>query len=398
MVWLLSTLAVSSLVPKWEPTYMLNRSTIVMACNETGYFDADAVAKLSKFGVVDIDWSNAKELWSKTSPMDCEERLVKQAEVIKAASPTTKVFVYRNIVKALPWFTDVREKITDPAYEGWFLKFKDKGPYHVNPCANDKCSNLYHDYLQTREGDCGEGLPCGEYLFDHRNESLRSWIVDTFIIGSKNGSGVLNPSIDGYYMDDSWWSTPEPVKSWMPKTGYCSSNSIGGPSEEEYTCNEDMGLDQNDTKAITSGWNQTVAESHAALVENNAFAWHMMETVTLPATNSCVSWFQHEAKTLNEIPLLFQYSATPAPSQADWEKIVAAFLVIRGPYAWVGTAWDGCHSTWIYPWTDLFDKDYGVPLHDTYNEVKPGVFQREWSKVTITYNCDGTAPTFDYKL
>ncbi len=33
-------------------------------------------------------------------PMDCEERLVSQAKAVKAVSPETHVWVYRNLVKA----------------------------------------------------------------------------------------------------------------------------------------------------------------------------------------------------------------------------------------------------------------------------------------------------------
>ena len=77
--------------------------------------------------------------------MDCEELLVEQAAATKGASgfrtvpsragcnltswlvtaynSQTRVFVYRNFVKALPWYTFVREKISDPAYAGWFLHF-----------------------------------------------------------------------------------------------------------------------------------------------------------------------------------------------------------------------------------------------------------------------------------
>merc|ERR550514_2232848 len=127
--------------------------------------------------------------------MDCQERLITQAEQVKAVNNETRVFVYRNIVKALPWYTDVREKLSDPAYAGWFLKFKDgiNGSYHVPPCTGDKCSEFYHDQDQTPEHPHGDGscedecdcgpVPCGEYLFDHRNESLRRWLVDEFIMG-----------------------------------------------------------------------------------------------------------------------------------------------------------------------------------------------------------------------
>jgi hypothetical protein len=37
-------------VPRWEPTYNMSRSTIVMACNYTGYVDP----ALALFGIVDM--------------------------------------------------------------------------------------------------------------------------------------------------------------------------------------------------------------------------------------------------------------------------------------------------------------------------------------------------------
>ena len=37
--------------------------------------------------------------------------------------PTKKVWVYRNGIKALPWFASVREKLLDPQFAGWFLGF-----------------------------------------------------------------------------------------------------------------------------------------------------------------------------------------------------------------------------------------------------------------------------------
>eukprot|EP01084_Bolivina_argentea_P134702 237517_1 len=142
-----------SVVPKWPPQYQMNLSTLVMPCNESGYFNDAALQKLAKFGIVSIDWSNAKQQWANAQPMDCEERLLTQVKAIKAINPSTKTWVYRNLVKALPWFTDVREKLIDPNYSGWFLKFKSNGPYNVPPCTNttingkttDKCSSMYHD-------------------------------------------------------------------------------------------------------------------------------------------------------------------------------------------------------------------------------------------------------------
>jgi len=57
-------------------------------------------------------WSNWKGTgstpgWAKQSPMDCEERLSTQVQMTTAASPLTKVWVYRNSILALPWYTSV---------------------------------------------------------------------------------------------------------------------------------------------------------------------------------------------------------------------------------------------------------------------------------------------------
>ena len=71
--------------PLFEPTYRMNESTIVEPCNSSGWSDASFFAK---FGVVNYDWSNAKAEWSAAKPMDCQERLVTQAKMTKAANPT----------------------------------------------------------------------------------------------------------------------------------------------------------------------------------------------------------------------------------------------------------------------------------------------------------------------
>ena len=93
--------ATQALFPKWAPTYQMNSSTIIMTCNYSGYMDQNALKQLAKFGIVDIDWSNAKELWANTAPMDCQERLLAQAETIKSMNPNTKVFVYRSTITCI---------------------------------------------------------------------------------------------------------------------------------------------------------------------------------------------------------------------------------------------------------------------------------------------------------
>ena len=89
-------------------------------------------------------------MWANSKPMDCEERLVHLADMVTAENTHTKTFVYRNLVKALPWYSSVREKMNDPEYSGFFLKFKKggffpNGTWNVPNCTGSKCSDLYHD-------------------------------------------------------------------------------------------------------------------------------------------------------------------------------------------------------------------------------------------------------------
>ena len=96
--------------PSWPQTWNITRSTIIMPCNYSGYFDYKIAGR---FAVVDYDWSNAKEMWanpgrhggglSADGKMDCEERLLQQAAMTKAHAKSLgidqQVWVYRNLVK-----------------------------------------------------------------------------------------------------------------------------------------------------------------------------------------------------------------------------------------------------------------------------------------------------------
>ncbi len=94
--------------------------------------------------------SNGKQLWVQP-PMDCETLLLTQAAILKQYNPNIKVFVYRNLVKALPWYSSVRGLIGNAAYSDWFLKFKPNATYHVPACDTNwsppRCTNFYHDQV-----------------------------------------------------------------------------------------------------------------------------------------------------------------------------------------------------------------------------------------------------------
>ena len=52
-----------------------------------------------------------------------------------------------------------------------------------------------------------------------------------------------------------------------------------------------------------------------------------------------------------------------------------------------GHGWSGCSR--VYEWTGALDGDYGAPL-GLCSETAPGsgVFTRQWSKATVTLDCN----------
>eukprot|EP00729_Bicosta_minor_P005600 gene5600-4563_t len=147
-------------LPRWPATYNMSLSTIIMPC-EYEKFITDPTIR--KFGVVDLDWSNSKQLWVQGDHMQCEENLVKQAIIMKEETPDSK-------------------------------------------------------------------------------------------------TGLLNPAIDGFFMDDTW-----------SDDGF----GIGHPGAEV----QDIGLSHQDLVDLQGNWTANMAVVKAAIVEHNGFVWQDMVCV-----------------------------------------------------------------------------------------------------------------------
>jgi len=264
------------LLPTWTQTYNLSRSTITQTCQSPG----QSLDYLRDWGVISYDWSNMASVWHRDAPNNCDQKVrgvlccvVLYLRMLLMCSlqdgrpggqgqeggARHEDLVYRNLAQAYAEFTQIREKLEDRRYSGWFLPF---GVHNdesvtprctVNPRTRKKlCSDLFHWAGQRPGGDCGDKIPCGWYQWDHRNQSLRTWIVQEFMMGSKLGMG--NASVDGYLIDD-WWSP-------------------GGPSEVKNMENG-TGLAKNSTEfvEIWRNWSITTWESEKAINAAGGFTW-----------------------------------------------------------------------------------------------------------------------------
>ena len=396
---------------------------MVMPCNYSGMTDMSS--SVGKFGIVDYDWSNMKKTWANAHPMDAEELMIDQAKRRKAAlcpdkcpypagcpdkatCPQARTWVYRNLVKAFSWFTSVREKLEDPAYAGFFLKFNPENstPYHVPQCdtyfSPPKCSDIYHEAEKsvvygnscTEACDCGK-VPCGMYTFDHRNGSmLTKWLVEEYM--GNNLTGLGNPNIDGFFIDDLW--------------------KANGPSESSKTAVEDMGLSRNDMLALEKGWRANMDAVQSAILNSGGFNWQLFDvghgTNAGPPfqKENCTTYMRETAckpdSALQKQSMFYGFSDqnTNRSKLPYFKQDLAAFLLIRGPYAWLGYSWMGCNgdpstarNPIDYQFPAELGQDYGEPIDATCSETANAseVFTRKWSKATVTLDCKAWTSTID---
>jgi hypothetical protein len=403
VIYFLSIVAVNGqLSPTWPTTWLLNRSTILMVCNTTGPVSVDVI---SHFHLLDFDWSTMKQLWAKDKPMTAEEALYTQGLSAHTAQPDAIIGTYRNSVKALPWFTSVRVKLSDPAYAKWFLPF---GPptvngteWHVPACDNNYnpplCSALYHDQTQTPgfptgDGNCdppacdvGGVVPVGEYLFDPRsagleinNQTLLQWFVNDYLFGPLGGGA---PFVSFFFLDDEW----TPI----------------GPSEVDNYAIFDLGLTLGEVETIFFSYLAFMVAVQAAIIERGAFSWQLFYTDELRGIwgNSGAGPLVGNLTCAADLRIL---CSTDSPTQrrtimygftmGATGKLsvplvdIANFQLIRGESAFLGHGWTGCDNS--FEWPSQLDGDYGEPeglCAET--ATGSGIFLRNFTKSTISMNC-----------
>jgi len=394
--------------PNYPPTWVMNASTIIMPCNSSGFTDPSTT---KGWGLIDFDWSNAKALWAKAKPMDCAELLLKQVDMTTQASPGTTVYVYRNSIKALPWYTSVREKLMDPAYAKWFLTFGPNGPYHVPTCDNNYnpplCSKYYHDQEQTPgyprgDGDCAApacdvgSIPVGEYIWDPRSwnisvkgQTLGQWFINDYLFDQTGGA---NPKVSGFFFDDQW--------------------NDNGPTEYEQHSVGDMGLSKSELVEITNAYWSNMEQVYKAVLERGKFSWQQLWTGQgsnniRDIGTTCPGPFVQKATCAADLRKLctasspaqtrfMMYAFSPGKCGMDpsvlpeFEKDLANFLLVRGPYAVLGHGWLGCSHKYLFP--DALNRDYGQP-QELCHEISSGVFQRKWTKAVVEMNCNTWTPS-----
>ena len=368
----------------------MKNSSIAMVCNSTGPVDA---AWGAQWGLTDLDWSGGMNVWAAPSPMIAEEFMVANCDAINAASNgQTACWVYRNGVKALPWHASVRRLLENQATWGLFMPIAGcmptPGTYVCGPNASQ---NLYHDFEETpfpHSFKCGVGIECGEYVFNHRNASLRDFFVGDYFFPQP-----FPKSVTGYYVDDEW--------------------EASGPTEMDKDAVEKMGMTPADVTAMIAAWSANVQAYRDALVAAELFEWYLLDGGQQTARGqnqtcgqcTCQSFLEAQCSvnaSAQSGTLFYGYSRSvhtqpwPLPTP---DQDLAMFLLARGPYAFFGYGWSGCISA-SHPFTrpPSIEREYGAPLNNC-SQTAPGsgVWTRNFTHADVAIDCKSFEATFSMK-
>lgn len=393
-------------LPTAKPEWLLNKSTIIMPCNNTGYTDPQTTLG---WGIIDFDWSNAKgtgpaEGWAKHKPMDDEEMLFKQVQMTAAATPGTAVWVYRNTVYGYAWYTSVRQILEDPAYADWFIHFKPEPPWFSKKCDSSNtslCSEYYHSQYASPGyphgyGDCAPpacdcgSVPCGFYVFNHSSRtvvnghSFQEWFVHRYVLNEVG----MSPLVSGFFWDDVW------------------NEECNIHDQVKDTC-KDMGLGRPQLAQLTRDYRANMAALQLATLAAGKFAWQMLwtggpdDTIgdlrlrPLVRRATCAADLRAlcaEGSPAQTRAMAYGFTTSDSKVLPELKADVANFLLTRGRYAWLGHGWRGCSRTYLFP--PELNADYGEP-QGLCRETAPasGVFVREWSKATVQMDCKSWTPT-----
>jgi hypothetical protein len=77
---------------------------------------------------------------------------------------------------------------------------------------------------------------------------------------------------------------------------------------------------------------------------------------------------------------------------------VVNFQLVRGPYAVIGSGWQGCAPSQRYAFPAELNYDFGTPLGNCMETaLGSGVFSREFTRATVQMACATWSPTITWR-
>ena len=162
---------------------------------------------------------------------------------------------------------------------------------------------------------------------------------------------------------------------------------------------------------IGAGYLQAISAARELMVSLGGFYWQGFEygytcEQSVVEQNQCAQTLRNwcgpsPQYDKDQIALMYELKAGEncgrafnATSLPGWQQDLANFLLIRGDYAWLGYAFVGCDdSANGFPNIPELHADYGVPVGNCSEVGDSGVFVREFSKASVSMDCNAWVGT-----
>ena len=329
--------------PLWAPTWNLSQSTVIETGHTASFFEP-----AHAWGLISLDWSVARGTWftGNASNSTCEATLAENCRRLKQAGKAVRCSAYRNSELALQWLESERALMADPANADLFLQFQPGTPSGERPGTIFVAPNPY-------------GL---QYFFNFSLLRTQQVFLDALMSVSAAAEHV-----DAFFLDD-----------------------VDGFPAEHPTAPAALGMDAAAVAALRFATQSVGAAAIAALTLAGKYTWQAFGSRDTSAPHvvargfvgvtpaSCAAFMRTFcAPSYQGRPMLMHMD------DAHANQTVAAFLITRPPYAYVGYSWESSDANF----SSLFYLAVGEPT-GLCAEGPPGVFQRPWSLGMPRLDCN----------
>jgi len=193
------------------------------------------------------------------------------------------------------------------------------------------------------------------FFWDFRVKEASDYFVSSIV------QTTLNPYVDGSFSDD-----------------------VEGLPEEHEDAIKAMRLTTAEVADIKQSTHDTNQNLITALITANKYLWQAFsrgdDVGPAPNSTTCASFMRTFcAPEMQKNPMTMQMSVT------DAEQVLAAFLIVRPPYGWLGFGWESDNRNWL----PIFNTDVGEPMGPCQETSEiTGLFTRTWTKGTVELDCN----------
>lgn len=375
--------------------WALNASTAVFFVgNSTRMETPEEYQSDSRWGVIGYSW-NVNNLGSHDKHAERWE--TQEAEAIRSCNPSIKVMVTREVQVIGTWYDSIDLNNQTLIDERWFIMCPGNATTAISPCVSKWSNN----------GVAPPRLTEGRWL-NWSHPPAADWWVETFI-----GGALRNTLLDGVFLDTGPGAPANSVGiSAAGSVATCHQMAL----DAQAAFNRAIALAQSLGKFITTQgavfgavtiapWQSTGREPKMCGAGGLAGCKEMSPITVAACTNASRRVLQlaqtldatnHTFQLFNQGGEWWEFPGAPPRGRGSIDNVtvnpvsfaaqIALFQIARGRSALLQWHDWSFTETRRFIWSPDLDLDYGHPLEPG-KEASEGVFQRKWSKRTVTLNC-----------